>query len=373
MKFTCIKDNLTHALHHVSGAAGKNIHLPILNNVLISTEDKMINLVTTNLEMAIRTSVRGVVENEGKFTVPAKTLAEYINLVSGEQVSLNLEDNELVVQTGKSKTKIKGSPADEFPIIPHGDAKNRYSMASKDLRIALGRVLFAASRSEVRPELSGVFMQFNKKDGKLIMVATDSYRLAEVVCPLVQGSVSDPGQCIVPHRTLFELARILTAHDDSQSVDIFLDDAQVVFVLGDVTVTSRKIEGKYPDYTQIIPTTHKTKAVFLVDALVKEIKAASLFASQGINAVSFDCNTQEGTIGISSTSTQLGEHASALNAELSGEPGGTLLNYRYVLEGLSALQTEEGEVWLTGSTSPVLFMKKGSEEGFIYIVMPIRQ
>lgn len=371
MKFTCTKENLSHALQHVSGAAGKNIHLPILNNVCISTEDKMIRFVTTNLEMAIKTNVRGVVEQEGKFTVPAKTLSEYIQLVSGEQVSLTLEENEVIVQTGKSRTKIKGNPADEFPIIPHIDAKTQFSVTTKELRSALGCVLFACSKSEVRPELSGVFFQFNKQLGTLTLAATDSYRLAEVQIPLID-SMDQRMDCIIPHRSLFEVARILTVHEDAAAVQILIDETQVVFVLGDVTVTSRKIEGKYPDYAQIIPTTQKTKAIFLVEALVKEVKAASIFASQGINAVVMDCNVQDGTIGVSSTSTQLGEHASTLAAEVSGEEGGTLLNYRYVLDGFAALGTEEGEMWINGQASPVVFKPK-EKSGFLYIVMPIRQ
>lgn len=372
MKFTCTKENLTHALQHVSGAAGKNIHLPILNNVCISTEDKMIRFITTNLEMAIKTNVRGVVEQEGKFTVPAKTLSEYIQLVSGEQVSLTLEDNEVVVQTGKSRTKIKGNPADEFPIIPHVDAKVQFTTTTKDLRNALGRVLFACSKSEVRPELSGVFFQFNKQPGTLTVAATDSYRLAEVQVALADAQTEQKTECIIPHRSLFEVSRILFVHEDSALVQILIDETQVVFLLGDVTITSRKIEGKYPDYTQIIPTAQKTKAVFLTEALGKEVKAASIFSSQGINAVAMDCNVQESTIGVSSTSTQLGEHSSTLTAEVTGEEGGTLLNYRYVLDGLSALNAEEGEMWINGATSPVVFKPK-EKSGFLYIVMPIRQ
>ncbi len=372
MIFTCTKENLTHALQHVSGAAGKNIHLPILNNVLISTEDGVVSLTTTNLEMAIRTTVRAKVEVEGTFTVPARTLAEYIQLVSGEQVTIKVEDNELLVTAGKSKTKIKGAPSDEFPIVPQSEAVNRYSIGLKDLKLALARVLFACSRSEVRPELSGVFFQFNKVAGKLTMAATDSYRLAEVSAALAEGAPTDPLQSIIPYRTLFELARVLSSHTEAETVDVLFDESQVVFVLGDVTITTRKIEGTYPDYTQIIPKEFKTRATFLTDALTKEVKAASLFASQGINAVAIDCNSSESNIGISSTSTQLGEHASALTAEVSGEEGSTLLNYRYVLDGLGVLQADEGEIRLSGATAPVVFAPKDKEE-FLYIVMPIRQ
>ncbi len=372
MLFTCTKENLMHALQQVSGAAGKNIHLPILNNVLISTDDGTVNLATTNLEMAIKTTVRAKIEENGSFTVPAKTLVEYIQLVSSDTVTVSLEDNELVVKAGKSKTRIKGNSAEDFPIVPKIETKYQFNLTSGEFKLALTRVLFACSRSEVRPELSGVYFQFNKTPGMLTMAATDSYRLAEVVVPLAESPNTEVFESIIPYRTLFELSRVLHVHGGAEQLTMLFDDAQVVFVLGDVTITSRKIEGKYPDYTQIIPKEDKTSAIFLTDALVQEIKAASLFASQGINAVVLDCNVDEGTIGISSTSTQLGEHASTLTAELSGEEGSTLLNYRYVLDGLNAIDTKESQIKITNATAPVVFAPKDSQE-YLYIVMPIRQ
>ncbi|MEK7648132.1 MAG: DNA polymerase III subunit beta [Patescibacteria group bacterium] len=371
MKFTCTKDNLVHALQFVGGAAGKNINLPILNNVLISTEERTVRFITTNLEMAIKTNVRGVVEQEGKFTVPAKTLSEYIQLVSSDQVTLSLEDNEIVIQTGKSKTKIKGNPADEFPILPTVDVRARYVVNARELRTALSRVLFACSRSETRPELSGVFMQFNKTPNTLTLAATDSYRLSEAQIPLL-GAQEGAVQAIIPQRTLSEVLRITVGHPDDTLINVIFDETQVVFEIGEVTLSTRKIDGRYPDYAQIIPTQYKTRAYFSTEALAKEVKAASIFASQGVNAVIMECKPAESSLSISSTSTQLGEHASSLTVEATGEDGGALLNYRYVLDGISALQATEGEIWFLSTTSPVVFKPKDSQ-GFLYIIMPIRQ
>ncbi len=372
MLFTSTKENLMHALQNVSGAAGKNINLPILNNVLINVEDSVVTLTTTNLEMAIKNDLRAKIEDKGSFTVPAKTLTEYVQLVSGDQVVVKLDENELIVTSGRSKTKIKGAIADEFPIVPNTESQTKYLVKLVDLKETLGRVLFACSKSEVRPELSGVFFQFNKVEGNLVLAATDSYRLAEATTMLSNKDNIEQLNCIIPHRTLFELARVMSSQVEVENVEIIIDEVQVVFVIGGVTITSRKIEGNYPDYTQIIPKEEKTKAMFLTDALIKEVKAASLFASQGINAVALDCNSEEGNIGISSTSTQLGEHASALTSEVVGEEGSTLLNFRYVLDGLGVLQSDEGEIRLNGTTAPVVFAPK-DKDNFLYIVMPIRQ
>ncbi len=371
MKFTCTQENLKQALQHASGAAGKNIHLPILNNILVQVSEGSVVMTTTNLEMAVQAKLRAKVETTGTFTVPAKTISDYIQLISGDQITVELQDNELVVSSGKSKTKIKGNPADEFPVIPSVEQGVEFVLDTKEFKTGLAKVLFACSRSEVRPELSGVYFQFNSTVGTLTMAATDSYRLAEIAIPIAQTTESEPKNVIIPHRTLFEVARVMSADADKQ-VTVKVDESQVVFVVGDVVLTSRLIEGKYPDYRQIIPQESKTKAVFLTDALVKEVKAASLFASQGINAVSIDCNVGEGTIGISSTSTQLGEHTSSLAADMTGDEASTLLNFRYVLDGLNAIGVEETEIQLNEATTPVLLRPKGGAD-YNYIVMPIRQ
>ena len=371
MEFTCTQENLKLALQNASGAAGKNIHLPILNNTRIEVSEGSVVLTTTNLEMAVQVNLRAKVESTGVFTVPAKTLVDYVQLASGDQVTVKKVDNELVVSSGKSKTKIKGNSAEEFPVVPAVEGGVVFTLNTKTFKSALAKVLFACSRSEVRPELSGVYFQFNSTVGTLTMAATDSYRLAEVSTVIAETKESEPKNSIIPHRTLFEVSRVMSSGVDGDVV-VQVDESQVVFAIGDVRVTSRVIEGKYPDYRQIIPETSKTTATFLTDAFIKEVKAASLFASQGINAVSIDCNVEEGGVGVSSTSTQLGEHSSVLTASLSGEEVSTLLNYRYVLDGLNAVGAEEVEMKLNESTTPVLLQPKG-DTSYTYIVMPIRQ
>lgn len=374
MKFTCTKENLSHALDIVSSIANKHVNLPILANILIHAEESVVRLTATNLEVAVRANLRAKVEKPGSFTVPAKTLADFVHLLGDEQVEVELQESELSIKCASSATKIKGSPADEYPIVPGVEEKYAYVLSVSEFKDALSQTVFAAAKNEIRPELSGVYFGlFTERYAGLVLAATDSYRLAERTVAVEQGK--DEAKCIVPARSLYEIIRLLGLSHGQQSesnVRLWLSENQIAIRYDDFEMTSRLIDGKYPDYAQIIPDKFKTAAVFAAGAMINKIKAASLFTTTGVNAVVFDLNKDQNTIGVSSTSTQTGEHSSEIDAEITGEENSTLLNHRYVLDGLQSIDTEEIEFKVNSGDSPCMFKPKG-KEGYIYIVMPIRQ
>ncbi|MDD2758171.1 MAG: DNA polymerase III subunit beta [Patescibacteria group bacterium] len=371
MKISCTRDNLASALSLVSGLATKSVNLPILSNVLIRAEEQKVEIVATNLELAIVVSLRSKVERAGSFTVPARTLTDFINLLSEEKVDLELKENELVVACGKSATKIKGVPADDYPVIPSaGDGKG-FVVASEDMKRGLAQVNLAAARNDIRPELSGVL--FNFEAGDLVLAATDSYRLAEKKIKLAQGK--DGLRVIVPGRTAQEIAHILAANNDleaEKTVRLLLTENQIAVNFQNVQMISRLVEGQYPDYGQIIPKTFRTTAEFSVDKMSKEIKAAGLFTTIGVNAVSFEMEPSDGKIKISSTSTQTGEYQSELESEMTGDKNSILLNHRYLLDGLNSLSGAVGKFSMINADSPCVLSDK-SDPSYLYIVMPIRQ
>jgi len=375
MKFTCLKENLSYTLDVVSPLAGKQSNLPILVNVLIKATESGVEIVSTNLEMAVKAHLRAKVDEPGTFTVPAKTLTDYVHLLTNEQVEITLEGNELHISCGNSSTKIKGSPADEYPVIPEIEEERAYVIHAENLKNAISKTVIATAKNEIRPELSGIFFNFLSERYKgLLMAATDSYRLAESRVVLEQGS--DEGvQCIVPARVAYEISRLVQlgkAHEGEENVRLWVSENQIAVRYDNFEMTSRLIDGKYPDYAQIIPANFKTSSTFPVDVMVNKIKAASLFTTMGVNAVSFDLNTSQKTIGVSSTSTQTGEHTSEIDAQVEGDENSILLNHRYVLEGLQHMETDEVEFKMNSADAPCLFKPKGKEE-YLYIVMPIRQ
>ncbi|MFH1790237.1 MAG: DNA polymerase III subunit beta [bacterium] len=375
MKIVCTRENLSNALSIISGAASKNINLPILNNVLIRAENQKVELIATNLELAITTQLRAKVEDAGSFTLPAKTLNDFVNLLSDEKVEIERSENHLKVVCGKSSTKIKGVSAEEFPILPTTKEGAGYLLDSELFKKGIEQVVQSAAKNDIRPELAGVSFIFDIKESKqLIMAATDSYRLAEKKIQLQQGDAEL--SVIVPARTVQEISRVLALSKNlltpEKTTRLILSDNQIIMRHGDVELMSRLVEGKYPDYTQIIPKEFNTTAQLSTQKVVKAVKAAGLFSTIGVNAASFELNEKEGYVGVSSASAQAGEHKSELSAQISGVDISILLNHRYVLEGLNNMDSETCELKVVNSDSPCVLSPVG-DDSYLYIVMPIRQ
>ncbi|MFA6486116.1 MAG: DNA polymerase III subunit beta [Candidatus Magasanikbacteria bacterium] len=376
MKFSCTKEKLTKTLSLVVGVAGKNINLPILSNILIKADNQKVEMIATNLELAVVANLRSKTEEAGSFTVPARTLMDFVNLLSDEKVDIELQDSELIVKCGKSSTKIKGSPAEDFPIIPSLEDGKGFMLNAESLKRGLDQVLPAVAKNDIRPELSGVYFGFNTENnvGQLVMAATDSYRLAEKKLKLDQGS--EVFKVILPGRTAQEMSRVLSLADGSEETEknsrILVGENQIALHFDSVQLVSRLVDGQYPDYTQIIPKEFKTTATFATGQMVKEIKAAALFTTTGVNAVSLDLNTSQGSIGVSSTSTQTGEYTSEIPAEISGEENSILLNHRYVLDGLNNMSDTSVALKVISGDSPCLLTPQ-NDASYLYIVMPIRQ
>lgn len=381
MKLSCTRDNLHQGLAITSHLTSKNVNLPILNNVLMKTEGGSLRLTTTNLEMATSCLVRGKVEEEGEFTVPSKLFFDYVSLLPNEGVSLSLDGESLAVECGSYKTKIVGMAASEFPLVPPVTGENKFTVSADALRGALSRVLFAVASNESRPELAGVSVRFHDAasgQGKLTLAATDSYRLAEYVVDLGEGSSDKPFEVIVPSRALGEVSRILSLFKDGveapKDVVFQLADNQIVFNFGPVELTSRTIEGTYPDYRQIIPANFQTEAVVGRDELIKAVKTASLFSRTGLFDVTLDFSPDEKSMSVSSTDASRGENTASCGAEVTGSRNVITVNYRYLLDGLNAMSTDQVVVQAIDGANPCLVVPKDDTLGaYQYIVMPIKQ
>lgn len=375
MKFTSTRENLLYSLEIANSFAGKHANLPILQNVLIRAHESGVEISATNLEVSIKTHIRAKVEEPGAFTVPARTLTEYVRLLTNDQVDLTLQGNELIIQSSGSETKIKGFPAEEYPVIPAIEEGHTYLIHAQALKDQIGKVVISCAKNEIRPEFSGVFCRFkSERYSGLLMAATDSYRLSEVQVPIAQGEDADV-TCIVPGRVAYEIARLIQLgrqHEGEESVRVTVSANQIAIRYDKFEMVSRLIDGRYPDYTQIIPTTFKNSATFSVSEISNKIKAASLFTTAGVNAISFELDPSKKQIGITSVSAQTGEHVSYIDGDVTGEKITVLLNHRYVLDGLQHIEHAEAEMHINSPDAPCLFQVKG-DETFKYIVMPIRQ
>ncbi len=375
MQFTCTKENLLYALNLVSAVAGKQNNLPILSNVMLVANDSSVELSATNLEIGVKSHLRAKVDVSGTFTVPAKTLADFVALMSGDQVQVTQKENELVIESGRSSTKIKGMPSEEFPVIPEFVDGKSFSLERSKFKNGLAQVVFAASKTEIRPELSGIYFGFGVYGHPgLTLAATDSYRLAEKRLPVAQGG--DEVTCIVPARTVSEFIRLMSLSESGDeketNVRFFVGDSQVALRYGSFEITSRLIAGRYPDYRQIIPNEFKTTALFSKAQMVSSVKAASLFAATGVNAVNMKLNPSAQSVVITSTSSQAGAYESALDIQGEGIENAIVLNHRYLLDGLAHFDGDEVVISMNSGDAPSLLRSKDDKD-YLYLVMPIRQ
>ncbi|MFA6304645.1 MAG: DNA polymerase III subunit beta [Patescibacteria group bacterium] len=369
MKFTCTQENLNKGLMTVGHIANRNLTLPILNNVLIKATGGAVTLSTTNLEIGITASVRGKIEKPGEFTVQAKLIADYVNLLPRENIELDLEGDVLNIKCGNHKTSVKGIGAGEFPLIPEMEKEKMISLTSADLKSALSQVIFTVAIDETRPEISGVLFYFSGKN--LTIVGTDSYRLAEKKIAF-KGEVLGEKKIIIPLRTLQELYRILTDGSGAE-VLVYTNDNQILFKIGEeVELTSRLVEGQYPDYQQIIPTDCRTKAKVKTHELIRVIKSASLFCKPGINDVKLSFILSKNELVVSSINSSVGENIAKVDVEITGTDNEAIFNYRYLLDGLNNLPSDEVMIELVSNSAPGI-LKPVKDGDYLYIIMPIRQ
>lgn len=361
----------------MSHITGKNINLPILQNVHIKAEGGLIQLTTTNLEIATRCTVRGKVEEAGENTVPAKLFSDYVTLLPNEPITIASDNQAISATCGKNRTKMNGMAAGEFPLVPAVQSETSYSIPVEALQKALSRVLFAVATNESRPELTGVYVEFRSKDGKsqLVLAATDSYRLAEGIVDLPDQVLREL-KVIIPAKTLTEVNRILSVFSDSveapSTVTFGLSDNQVAVTYGPVELVSRTIDGVYPDYHQIIPQQFQTQAVMDRDDFTKSVKTASLFSKNGLFDVTLQFDPAQKRLEVKAIDGDRGEHVAACEAEATGAINTVTLNYRYLLDGLNAVGTDRVRFQMIDASNPCIV--KASEEGssYLYIIMPIK-
>jgi DNA polymerase-3 subunit beta len=370
MKFQILQENLKNGLFIVSHTAGKSVNLPILHNILVEAKNGNIKLTSTNLEIGVSCLLRGKIEKEGLFTVDARIINDYIGALPNKKIDIELVDEQLLVVTDQQQTKINGQSAEDFPLIPVIDKDNGFEVDSRLLKEALGQVVFAVSQSDTRVELTGVLLVV--KENSLVLVATDSYRLAEKKIPIKNIGKTEMS-VIVPAKTIQEVLRIISGSKSSAlDVMVYISDNQILFSYDTMEVVSRIIDGQYPDYTQIIPTIQKTSAKVILQELAKAVKAASIFSKNGVNDINLDLPLNKNELVVSAVSGQSGENISRVAAQIQGEDNGVVVNYRYLIDGLNNIETDTVLIGVVDANTPVVFRPE-AVEGYLYIVMPIKQ
>ena len=364
MKIECTQNNLQKGLAFVSRSVGTRTTMPVLANVLLKTEGGRLRLSATDLEIGVSVFVGSKVDKEGAVTLPARLLSEFVANNNDEKIVINVDGEQASVSSAHYSAKIKGINASEFPNIPEISPDFEVEVGALDFRDAINQTVFAASIDDTRPILSGVLIK--AEENNLKMVATDSFRLAEKTISL-EKKVTRKTQVVVPARTMVELVRLLEGSEEK--VRLRVGENQVAFIIGDIYLVSRVIEGAFPDYEQIIPAEvpvhSKVKRRELVDAM----KVSTLFARDNANNVKIKVSSMQ--IEILATSPQRGENTSRVDAKTTGDELEIAFNAKYILDTLMVMKGEEVDMGFVGKINPCVF-KSPHDKTFLCIIMPLR-
>ncbi len=372
MKVEILKENLKNGLSIVEKIVGKNLSLPILDNVLMDTEENFLSLSSTDLETAIKLWILTKIVKKGKVVVPAKFLSNLVSLLPNEKITLEEKKNGLYVECKSFKNQVQGFNTEEFPLIPEFKDAEFLEIDNKKFCQGLSQIVDVASPSQSRPEISGIYFVFSKNMIKI--VATDSFRLAEKTITL-DTPVKRDISFILPQKPTKEIINILSEKDGK--VKIYFSPNQTMFEFPmkeashpQVQIVSRLIDGEYPNYQEIIPSKFKTHIVIKRDEFLNQIKAASLFSGK-INEIKIRTDADKKEVQIFAQDPDIGESQSSIVAKIEGEPIEVSFNHKFLIDGLLNIKSSEIIFDISKEEGPCV-LKPVGDASYIYVVMPIK-
>lgn len=362
MKVTVSRDNLRIGMNRVAPFVGSRTTLPILNNVLLVAEGDTLSLATTDLEVGIRTSIPAFVEEGGTTTLPAKKLQSIIGALSDGDVTLTLEENhQTILKCGRSEFKILGMDPQDYPEDKEFDEEWAFSLPGIDLKKCLAKVAYARSSDESRHVLNGVLMSV--RQGMLAIAATDGRRLALIERSLEEESAPD-GDVILPSKAVAELSKLLGG---AEKVGVRLSQARAVFEGPDMVITSKLVEGSYPNYRQVIPESFAHSAAIPRVTFEHVLARVALVVSD--SSASVTMSLENGNMSVFASSSEVGEAEEPMDVSYEGDKFELAFNPDFFRDPLRELECDQLIMQFNDGFSPVAL---AGDEGFIYVVMPMR-
>ncbi|MDD2693489.1 MAG: DNA polymerase III subunit beta [Candidatus Gracilibacteria bacterium] len=360
------------AIEAASHATGANNLTPILENILIEAGYKKLTVTGNNLEMAIEYIIEdGVdVEVEGKFTISSKFLTSYIALIQDDEVTVELEKGgSLRFATKGSDTKFKGASAEKFPVIPSLVKNSPLTIETKDLKVAIEKTLFSTADGAIRPVLAGIYLK--PTEDALIFASTDSFRLSEL---RVAGNGNNATPVIIPKKTAQELLRIVNEEGESNAIELYFHENQLLAVRGNIRLSSRLLSGKFPEYDGFFPKEHSTKTTLLRNDLTTSLKQANLVAREN-NYNTRIRSKHEGVVEISTGDTEVGASSISLTGSVEGHEEIIGINAQYLLEVLSVMKEDYISFEYKSALSPIVIKGVPAEDGkysYRHLIMPLK-
>ncbi len=367
MKLTVLQENLKNAVSLASRFVSPKAQLPILGNILLKTDKLKLTLSATNFETSVKTSIGAKIIEEGEITVNGKTLNDVVSNLSSGSLEIEVKKEQVKITSGSFRSNILGINSSDFPVLPGMLDKNSFNLKKDELVDSLSKVLFSVSTDETRPILTGVLFVF--MDKSLYLVSTDGFRLSEVK---LKSEINVPNfNIIIPKTVLFELSKI--EGEESVGVSFNTESNQVIFSMGETLLLSRVIEGDFPDYQKIIPSSSVVTVYVDKMELEKSIKLASVFARDSGNIVKLKVLGEKMTVTAESSSS--GSQEMELGVRTEGNTDHEIeimFNYRFIEEFLKVVEDDEVKIMISDNSKASKFLDPKSKN-YLHIIMPIKK
>lgn len=355
------QNKLLQGIRTVEKIVSRNVSLPILNTILLKTDNNRLKLTATNLEVGINFWIGAKINKEGEIAIPARILSDFIGNLADEKVSLIVDKNVITVNSEHYKSQLLGMETKDFPIIPKIKKEQSFKINSQALKTSLISVLDSASLSETRPELNGIYI--NVSNNLVEFAATDSFRLSEKITGLENGIIKS---FILPRNTAIEIVRIMENMDED--VTVAVSENQILIFGENFEIISRLIDGHYPEYKRVIPEKFMSLAKIKKSELEKNVRMASIFSS---SVSDIKLTAKDNSMEISAKNSDRGELAANIACEIKNKPFEVSVNYHYLLDGLKVISSDNVIFEFTGDGNPVVLRGEGIKDQ-TYVIMPLR-
>lgn len=365
MKIECEFKKIKDAIFQTERIVGKNLTLPILSSILLIAKGKTLKLRATNLSLGIEIEISSKIEKEGIIAVSGSVLAEiFSNIYQNENINI-LEDNgNLLIKTKKSQIKLKCQPHEDFPTIPIVSGKT-FEIEAKKFIEGIKSVYYSSSPSDIKPEISSVYIYSN--DNNLVFVSTDSFRLAEK--KIKTKELEEIMGILIPFKNIPEILRIFG--DFSGDIKVCFNKNQISLFKDGIYLTSRVIDGTFPDYRQIISKESKTDIVVLKEDLLNALKLSNVFSDK-FNQINLLIDPKNKIFELSSSNNEVGENKTYLDATLSGEEVVVGFNYKYFIDCFQSINSDSVSIKINGAQKPII-ISGVSDNSFLYLIMPMNR
>lgn len=364
MKAECSVEKIKNAVSQVERVTGKNLTLPVLGSILVIASAKSLKFRSTNLSLGIEIEIPAKVEKEGLVAVSGSVLnATFSNVSPNENAVLEEKDGNLLIKTKKSQLRLKCTPHDDFPTIPQVVGTN-FEIEARKLTDGIKSVYYSSSVSDIKPEISSVYIYTNGEN--MVFVSTDSFRLAEK--KIKMKKVEEIPGLLIPFKNISEILKVFG--DFLGSIKVCFNKNQISFSTENVYLTSRLIDGIFPDYRQIIPKSSTTDVVVLKQDLLNALKLSNIFSDK-FNQVNLKVEPKGKIFELSSLNNDIGENKTYLDAVMSGEGIELSFNYKYFLDCFQSITTDS--VSIKFSPSRPIIISPVSDTSFTYLIMPMNR